>query len=107
LKEGDMPPDECIELMLWDRFGWGPEQTQKFTLDQLRLMFAIIEQQRVSRDAVENLGKPDVDRVRAKVAQAEEMKRRGKQPSSQTENKETGPGNAKIIRREMRSLGMG
>jgi hypothetical protein len=101
-----MPPDECIELMLWDRFGWGPEQTSRFTLDQLRVMFAVIEQQRVSRDAVENLGKPDPDRVQAKVAAANDAKRRGGRPSSNQE-KETGPGNAKIIRREMRDLGMG
>ena len=101
-----MPPDECIELMLWDRFGWGPEQTSRFILDQLRMLFAVIEQQRVSRDAVENLGKPDPDRVQAKMAAADEIRRRGKKSSSSQE-KETSPGNAKIIRREMRDLGMG
>lgn len=105
MAEGDMPPDECIELMLWDRFGWGPEQTQRFSLTQLRVLFAVIEQQRVSRDAVENLGKPDPDRVQAKITQAEEARRRGKKPR-QTNEKETSPGNAKIIRREMRDLGM-
>jgi len=99
-----MPPDECIELMLWDRFGWGPEQTSRFTLAQLRVFFAVIEQQRVSRDAVENLGKPDPDRVQSKIAAAEEMRRRGQKSSPREQ--ETGPGNAKVIRREMRGLGM-
>lgn len=39
---------------MWDRFGWGPEQTDKFTLAGMKMLFAILEQQRVSRDAVEN-----------------------------------------------------
>jgi len=99
-----MPPDECIELMLWDRFGWGPEQTSRFALDQLRVLFAIIEQQRVSRDAVENLGKPDPERMQSKMAAKDELRRRGQKSS--TKEQETGPANAKIIRREMRDLGM-
>lgn len=51
--------------MLWDRFGWGPEQTSKLTLAKLREMFAVLEQQRVDRDYRENLGGPDPERMHA------------------------------------------
>ena len=99
-----MPPDLCLELMLWDRFGWGPEQTERFSLADLRILFSIIEQQRVSRDAVENLGKPDPERVQSKIAAAREMQKRRNQPSEQKQ--EHGIGNAKIIRRDIRDLGL-
>jgi hypothetical protein len=59
LPKGQLPPDICIEIALWDRFGWGPKETEALTLPKLRELFAILEQQRVSRDAIENLGPPD------------------------------------------------
>ena len=63
------PPDLCIEVALWDRFGWGPEQTRSMTFKELRQLFIVLEQQRVSRDAVENLGKPTVERAEMIVAE--------------------------------------
>lgn len=52
-----MPPDICVEIALWDRFGWGPEQTRKITITELRILFAILEQQQVSRDYKERMGR--------------------------------------------------
>ena len=60
--------------MLWDRFGWGPEQTSKLTLSKLREMFAVLEQQRVDRDYRENLGGPDPERLASMM----EAQREGK-----------------------------
>jgi hypothetical protein len=57
-----LPPDICIEIALWDRFGWGPEDTEFFTLRQMRELFSVLEQQRVSKDAVDF--KPDERRFR-------------------------------------------
>ena len=66
LTSGELPPDICLEISLWDRFGWGPEQTSAITQVKLREIFAILEQQRASKDAIDNLGSPDEARLRAK-----------------------------------------
>lgn len=62
-----MPPDECIEIALWDRFKWGPDQTDRFTSKRLKILFAILEQERVSKNAME-LGAPDSRRINQKIA---------------------------------------
>ena len=41
-----MPPNFALEIILWDRFGWGPEQTRSMTISQLRGLFLILEAQR-------------------------------------------------------------
>jgi len=64
--QGEVPPDECIELALWERFGWGPDVTDKLDTWRLRRLFAILEQREVSRDAMYNLGKPDENRMATK-----------------------------------------
>ena len=38
------------------------------TLEQLRTLFLVLEQQRVSKDYLENLGKPDFERFQAREA---------------------------------------
>ncbi len=68
LTSGEMPPDICLEISLWDRFGWGPDQTSSLTQVKLREIFAVLEQQRASRDARDNLGSPNEERLRAKNA---------------------------------------
>jgi hypothetical protein len=57
-------------LFLWERFGWGKEQTDKLTTADLRKIFVVLEQRRVSQDAMENLGTPDPSRIRSKIQQA-------------------------------------
>jgi hypothetical protein len=75
LPEGEAPPDICIEIALWDRFqGWGPEQTNRFTLTQLRVLFAVLEQQRVTKDSIENLGKPSSQKLDVMLAAKEEQR---------------------------------
>lgn len=76
--QGELPPDICIEIALWDRFGWGPEQTNKLTLAKLRTLFAVLEQQRVTKDAIENLGPPNPERLQAMVAAQAEGKVTGR-----------------------------
>jgi len=66
---GEIPPDECIEIALWDRFGWGPSETDSLSPLRLRKIFVILEQQRVSKDAVENLGPPNEGRMAQKQSQ--------------------------------------
>lgn len=68
-----MPPAICIEVALWERFGWGPEVTDKFTDARLREMMIVLEQQRVSRDAVSNLGPPDSSRLSSGTRTIESM----------------------------------
>ena len=64
-----MPPDECIEIALWDRFpGWSADETDKLTQSKMRRIFVILEQQRATKDAVESLGSPSEDRLKAKMA---------------------------------------
>lgn len=58
LPKGECAPDECIELTLWEKFGWGPEQTERLTTAKLRRIFGVMEQRRVSHDKIENLGRP-------------------------------------------------
>ena len=67
LPAGELPPDECIEIALWDRFGWGPNDTDTIAAARLRKIFSILEQQRVTRDAIENLGNPNPDRMEEKI----------------------------------------
>lgn len=77
MPEGQSPPDICIEIALWDRFqGWGPEQTNRFTMSQLRVLFAVLEQQRVTRDSTENLGKPSPQKLEILMAAREEQRRK-------------------------------
>ena len=64
-----MPLDLCVEMILWDRFHWGPEQTERMSLRKMRELFAVLEQQRVSRDAIQNLGPPTVERHKQLLAQ--------------------------------------
>jgi len=63
-----LPPVECIEISLWERFKWGPEQTDRLSSRKLRAIFAILEQERVSKDAIDNLGKPDPVRMQQKIS---------------------------------------
>lgn len=63
-----MPPVECIEIALWERFKWGPEQTNHLTSRKLRIIFAILEQERVTKDATEVLGKPNYEKMQQKMA---------------------------------------
>lgn len=55
------------------------------TYKQMRELFAVIEQQRVSHDAVENLGKPSEDKrvnmLRDRFARQEAKKTRNKNPN--------------------------
>jgi len=62
-----MPPDECIEISLWDRFHWSWKDTDGLSQQKLRKIFVVLEQQRATKDAVENLGSPDEDRVKAEM----------------------------------------
>ncbi len=62
MAKNELPPDLCVEIALWDRFGWGPLETETISLQKMREIFIVLEQQRVSRDAVENLGKPSEDK---------------------------------------------
>ena len=79
-----MPPDICIELILWERFKWGPKDTENMTLKKMKELFAVLEQQRVSRDAVENLGPPTLERYKqitaGRYAEQEAVKEREKTP---------------------------
>ena len=76
MPEGDSPPDICIEIALWDRFpGWGPEQTRRLTMLELRILFAVLEQQRVTKDSMENLGKPSQEKLDILIAAQEEQRR--------------------------------
>lgn len=67
--DGELPPDECIELALWEKFGWGPNETDRLTSLHLKRIFLILEQERVSRNAIEDLGKPDNQRFEAKKSE--------------------------------------
>jgi len=58
MAKNELPPDLCIEIALWDRFGWGPNETESISLRKMREIFIVLEQQRISRDAMENLGRP-------------------------------------------------
>lgn len=98
LKEGDIPPDECIELSLWDRFGWGPEQTDRLTLPRLRMLFAILEQQKVTEDAIHNLGEPDYERMKMKERAARHNKHGVEQKHKAPPQ---GQANARVIRRQL------
>ena len=62
LGKNELPPDICIEIALWDRFGWGPKETEEIDMKKIREMFVVLEQQRVSRDAIENLGRPSEEK---------------------------------------------
>jgi len=58
-----LPPNICIELRLWKEFGWGPDVTERLTQAKLREIFVALEQQRVTLDALTNLGPPDSRRM--------------------------------------------
>jgi len=47
---------------LWERFGWSEIDTDHISMRKMREIFTALNQQRYSRDAVENLGKPDTER---------------------------------------------
>lgn len=63
-----MPPDVCIELALWERFGWGPSDTDEMPLKRMRELFAVLEQQRVSKNAVE-MGGPSQQKFDQMIAE--------------------------------------
>ena len=72
--------------MLWDRFGWGPKDTEEFTLKEIRYLFTVLEQQRVSRDAIENLGRPTPEKHERFMAQlAEEAEHKMKRTDQGTQ----------------------
>lgn len=79
-----MPPDECIETALWDRFHWSWRDTDGLPQARLRRIFVVIEQQRATKDAVERLGSPDENRVKA------EMLRRIAQQDTKDQGNEIG-----------------
>src|SRR3990172_4202408 len=62
LGKNELPPDICIEIYLWERFGWSEIDTDHISMRKMREIFTALNQQRYSRDAVENLGKPDTER---------------------------------------------
>lgn len=87
-----MPPDICIEIALWDRFGWGPKDTEFFTFQRMKELFLVLEQQRVSRDAVENLGKPSAQKWNDIIAREEmERQKRSTPPKPPSGNTGTPP----------------
>jgi hypothetical protein len=96
-----MPPDACVEISLWDRFGWGPEDTDRLTLAKIRIIFAVMEQQRVTKDAVEELGRPDEDRVRSKVQAMNRAKEEANQRAAMENQRTADPSNARVTRREL------
>lgn len=104
LAEGDTPPDACIEIALWDRFGWGPEQTNALSMNDMRIMFAVMEQERISRHSIEKLGAPDTERMRAKQQAARAAELRG-ETRGHSEDDPVPETNAKVIRRNMRNMG--
>jgi len=57
-----LPPDICIEMSLWDRFKWGPEQTERISYWKMKEIFTVLEQQRVTRDYIDNMGPPSEER---------------------------------------------
>jgi ribulose bisphosphate carboxylase small subunit len=59
-----LPPDVCIEIALWERFGWGPKDTDDMPLRRMRELFAVLEQQRSSRNAID-MGPPSYERMAA------------------------------------------
>jgi hypothetical protein len=63
LPTGILPPNICIEIRLWEQFGWGPEQTERLTQAKIREIFIALEQRRVTMDAITNLGPPDMERM--------------------------------------------
>ncbi len=78
MSSGDVPPDECIEILLWEKFHWSPAETDKLSSTKLRRLFLILEQQRVSSDSVQNLQPVDIQKVEQmeliKKQVAEELK---------------------------------
>ena len=50
---------------------------KKLTLWQLRTLFIVLEQQRVTRDAVDNMGRPDPNRLARKMADSLEAREKG------------------------------
>ena len=105
LGEGDVPPNVCIEIALWDRFGWGPEQTDKLSMNTLRMMFIAMEQENVSKNATEKLGEPDSERFRLKQQAARAAEMRGDKGNTYDDDDgEVAPmgGNARTFRRQMR-----
>jgi hypothetical protein len=67
LARGELPPDICLEIALWDRFGWGPEATERLPFKKLKEIFLVLEQQRLTEDAVQNLGKPTAEKEEALI----------------------------------------
>jgi hypothetical protein len=68
-----MPPEECIEIALWDRFHWSWRDTDGLDQAKMRRIFVVLEQQRATKDAVENLGRPNEDRIRSKILKQRAM----------------------------------
>lgn len=74
LSPGEYPPTICIEISLWDRFqGWGPDDTDKISFWKMKEIFTVLEQQRVSRDALENLGPPSDEKRMALLQSFEQQ----------------------------------
>lgn len=85
MAKNELPPDLCVEIALWDRFGWGPKDTEDLSLKRMRELFVVLEQQRVSRDAVDNLGPPSEQKFQNIMAQrAHEAELRRKQDEKKT-----------------------
>lgn len=79
MAKNELPPDLCIEIALWDRFNWGPMDTESISLRKMREIFIILEQQRISKDAIENLGRPTehkLQRILTERARDTEQKRK-------------------------------
>ena len=93
LAEGELPPDECIEIALWDRFGWGPLDTECISFNKLRMIFLILEQERVSKNKTEDLGKPNFERMQSSM----EAK-----AAAQTQKPMASNNNLAVLRKDLR-----
>jgi hypothetical protein len=80
---------------LWDRFGWGPKDTEDISFVKMRQIFLVLSQQQTSRDAVENLGPPSEEKERKMMSKGLREKQVNLRPSvdnpKKTENKEQKP----------------
>lgn len=50
---------------MWDRFGWGPDDTERLSFWKMKELFVVLEQQRVTRDYIDNVGPPSEEKLKA------------------------------------------
>jgi len=86
--QNELPPDICIEVALWDRFHWGPKDTESMSLKEMRKLFIILQQQHVSRDKVENF---QASPERHEQMMAEKFRQENQQMNAKTGTKPSQP----------------